>query len=223
MEEYMRINRFLAQQTDLSRRKADELIESGRVIVDRKTAHAGLDVSGREDIIVDGRRLKPKRIVYVTVGLHKPTGYVCSRDGQGSPTVYDLLPEEHQHLEIAGRLDKDSSGLVVLTNNGKLLQELTHPSNDKEKVYLVTTNKYLKDGDIARFASGVDIGDERVSKLEVLPTDNKNVHTVRIHEGRNRQIRRSFEALGYTVKALHRTQLGPYQLESLKPKKHAIL
>ena len=128
-----------------------------------------------------------------------------------------------QNLNIAGRLDKDSSGLVVLTDDGLLMQELTHPSNDKEKVYTVTLNKPLADGAIAQFARGVNIGDARVSKLEVLPLEAGKTYQVRIHEGRNRQIRRSFESLGYRVETLHRTQLGPYKLEPLAPKQFKTL
>ena len=212
----MRLNRFLAQQTELSRRKADVMIQEGRIIVDRTPAHAGMDVTGSEDIIIDGKKLKPRRIIYSTIGLHKPIGYVSSRDGQGSPTVYELLPEKYQHLNVAGRLDKDSSGLIVLTNNGKLQQELTHPSNDKEKIYLVTLNKPLENGMIAKLATGVDISDDKLSKLMVTPMEQSAQYKVSIQEGRNRQIRRSFEALGYDVKRLHRIVLGPYELNDIK-------
>ncbi len=219
----MRLNRFLAQQTELSRRKADTLIEEGRVIVDRTPAHAGMDVTGSEDIIVDGKKLVPHRIIYVTIGLHKPVGYVCSRDGQGSPTVYDLLPEKYQQLNVAGRLDKDSSGLVILTNNGKLQQDLTHPSNDKQKIYLVTLNKPLEDGMIAKLASGVDISDDKLSKLMVTPTESTARYRVSIQEGRNRQIRRSFEALGYEVKQLHRIAMGPYEINGLEESANTLI
>jgi 23S rRNA pseudouridine2605 synthase len=224
----MRLNRYLAINTSLSRRKADELIASGRVIVNRKTANLGTIVTDQDVVVVDGRTVVVKDIDRKIVLLHKPVGYVCSHDGQGSPTVYDLLPKSLHNLNIAGRLDKDSSGLVVLTNDGNLLQELTHPSNDKEKIYIITLSKELKDGDIAHFARGVDIGDKRVSKLLVLPLDpnisppagglKSSSYEVRIYEGRNRQIRRSFEALGYHVESLHRTHLGPYSLDTIVPK-----
>lgn len=214
----MRLNRFIAQYSDLSRRKADELIEQGRVSVNRKKAHLGLDVTEDDTIVIDGIRLVPKARKSMTVLLHKPVGYVCSRDGQGSPTVYDLLQRGMQHLNIAGRLDRDSSGLVVLTDDGDLLQELTHPSHDKEKIYTVTLNKSLEDGMIAKLASGVDIHDDRLSKLMVTPGTRPLQYEVSIQEGRNRQIRRSFEVLGYQVVALHRTRLGPFELGKLGPK-----
>ena len=217
----MRLNRYIAQHTDLSRRKADELIAAGKVRVNRHTANVGTDVSDADVVVVDGKKLEATDQKSVVVLLHKPVGVVCSRDGQGSAAVYDLLPSRFQQLNIAGRLDKDSSGLVVLTNDGVLLNELTHPSNDKEKVYRVTLNKPLQDGAIAQFAKGVDIGDKHVSKMSVLPEGDGYIVT--IHEGRTRQIRRTFEAAGYGVVSLHRTHLGPYELGSLVPKQYKLL
>lgn len=213
----MRINRFIALYSGISRRKADQLITDGKVAVNRKLANPGMDVSEKDAIIVDGVKLIPVERAKQTVLLHKPVGYVCSRNGQGSSTVYDLLPNTMRQLKIAGRLDRDSSGLIILSDDGQLLQQLTHPSNDKEKVYEVELNKHLEDGDIARFARGVNIGDTRKSKLSVMPHSKKDNYEVRIYEGRNRQIRRSFEALGYQVKRLHRIQIGSYKLGKLEP------
>ena len=211
----MRLNRYIAQYSGFSRRKADELIEQKRVVVNREVANLGTQVDDHDSVIIDGKKIVPIKREATVVLLNKPVGFVCSQDGQGAPTVYDLLQNRMKDLKIAGRLDKDSSGLVVLTNDGQLLNQLTHPSNDNEKVYMVTLSKLLEDGAIAKFANGVDIGDDRVSKLEVLPLKNFS-YEVRIHEGRNRQIRRSFEALGYNVIGLHRTNLGPYDLGDLK-------
>jgi len=217
----MRLNRYIAQYSGYSRRKADELIEQKRVIVNRDVANLGTQVSDNDSVFIDGKKVIPIKRESKVVLLNKPVGYVCSQDGQGAPTVYDLLQNNMKHLNIAGRLDKDSSGLVVLTNDGQLLNQLTHPSNDNEKVYEVTLSKPLEDGVIAKFAHGIDIGDERVSKLEVLPLKDFS-YEVRIHEGRNRQIRRSFEAMGYNVTALHRTNLGPYSLAGLSPKQFKV-
>ncbi len=214
----MRINRYIASYTGLSRRKADELIDSGAVIVNRKPAHPGIDVSSADTIVIDGKRLVPVRRVTSTVLLHKPVGYVCSRDGQGSPTVYDLLPKSLQHLNVAGRLDKDSSGLVIMTSDGQLLQELTHPSYNKEKVYHVSLNKQLSLADIEHLKDGVNIGDGRLSKLQVEAIDSPKEeynYKVVMTEGRNRQIRRTFEALGFHVLSLHRLSIGYFELESI--------
>lgn len=218
----MRLNRFIATYTDFSRRKADDLIDRGKVVVNRKPAHHGLDVSDSDIVLLDGKKIVPVQKLPTTVLLNKPIGFVCSKDGQGAPTVYDLLQRGMQRLNIAGRLDKDSSGLVVLTDDGQLMQELTHPSNDKQKIYTVELNKPLEDGMIAKLASGVDINDDRLSKLMVSPLKDTSTYEVSIQEGRNRQIRRSFEMLGYQVKSLHRTQLGPYKLDSLSPKQFKI-
>ncbi len=215
----MRLNRYIATYSDLSRRKADALIDQGEVIVNRKTAHLGMNVEKGDIVIVSGKILKPIKREFINVMLNKPVGYVCSRDGQGSPTVYDLLQNRMQHLNIAGRLDKDSSGLVILTNNGQLLQELTHPSYNKEKIYIVQTEKRLTAEDIKRLRLGVYIGDERLSKIDLKQNLNgeKNTYTVTLQEGRNRQIRRSLESIGHKVISLHRTKLGPYTLGDLKP------
>lgn len=219
----MRINRYIALHSAHSRRKADELIAAGKVLINRQLAHMGSIVSEEDTVVVDGVKLDPTVHESVTVLFHKPTGYVCSKDGQGSPTIFELLPPTMSTLKIAGRLDKDSSGLVILTNDGHLTQSLTHPSNDKDKVYHVTLNRPLEDGAIAKFAKGVDIGDERVSKMSVLPLAKDNTFEVTIQEGRNRQIRRSFEALSYRVVSLHRVQLGPYELGRLVPKQFKLV
>lgn len=227
----MRLNRFIAQYSSYSRRKADELIAGGRVVVNRQIANLGTTVEDTDTVMLDGKRLIPVQKQLQVVLLHKPIGFVCSKDGQGSPTVYDLLQKGMQNLNVAGRLDKDSSGLVVMTDDGKLLQELTHPSNDKEKIYIATLGKPLEDGAIAKIAKGINIGDERISKMSVLPLPKDSKYTnaklpsyeVRIYEGRNRQIRRSFEALGYQVTSLHRIQLGPYSIEGLAPKQFKVL
>lgn len=211
---HMRLNRYIATYTDLSRRKADALIEGGTVVVNRKPAHVGMEVNDTDTVIIDGKKLVPVRRQTLTVLLNKPVGYVCSKDGQGSPTVYDLLQKRMHHLNVAGRLDKDSSGLVVLTNDGQLMQELTHPSGNKKKIYEVTLDKELNLADWKRLQHGVDIGDGRLSKIDLRQIKGSKYEAT-MHEGRNRQIRRTFEALKYKVVSLHRTKLGPYELQGL--------
>ncbi len=213
----MRLNRFIATYSSLSRRKADDLIEQGKVIVNRKVAHPGIQVTEEDSVVVDGKKLNTFKRPSITVILNKPTGYICSKDGQGGPTVYDLLQRRLSHLNVAGRLDKDSSGLVILTDDGKLLQELTHPSFNKKKIYLVTLNKPLKSVDKARLEKGVNIGDDRLSKLKVEDTKEDNTYKITLTEGRNRQIRRTFETIGYRVEELHRIKMGNYSLKALPP------
>ena len=147
-----------------------------------------------------------------TIVLNKPVGYVCSRDGQGSQTVYNLLPEQYHHLKPVGRLDKDSSGLLLLTNDGDLAYQLTHPSFEKEKVYLVSVKPSLLAKDKQKIETGVQL-DDGISKLTLIKRGGK--WQVIMHEGRNRQIRRTFAILNYKVIDLHRIKFGQYKLEDL--------
>ncbi len=219
----MRLNKFLADSTEFSRRKADIAIENGRIAINGQKAILGTTVEPGDKVSIDGMEIKQKEIKIITVLLNKPAGYVCSRDGQGSKTVYDLLPKSYEHLNIAGRLDKDSSGLVVLTNDGKLLHELTHPSSDKEKIYKVTIDKTLWPEDRNKLLTGVDIEDDRPSKLKRIKKLSDKTYEVVLTEGRNRQIRRTFETLGYKVIQLNREQLGRFRLGKIKEKEKVIL
>lgn len=219
----MRLNRYLAYRYGASRRKADEAIANNEVYVNSSLAHIGQEIDITNDVVTwpghDKVSVKP-----IVVMLHKPIGYVSGRDGQGSPSLYELLPDKYSHLKIAGRLDKDSSGLVVLTNDGQLLQDLTHPSNNKTKKYQVRINQPLKPDHRNEIIFGVDIGDQRPSRFLIEPTGHTDdTYMVEIQEGRNRQIRRTLEALGYTVTDLHRTSIGDYQLENLEQGQHAEL
>jgi 23S rRNA pseudouridine2605 synthase len=222
----VRLNKYIALSTGMSRRAADDAIAKGQVLINNIPAELGQQVEPEKDAVtLDGRAITPA--VNITIILNKPTDYVCSRDGQGSKTVYDLLPEKYHNLKPVGRLDKDSSGLLLLTNDGTLAYELTHPSFQKTKVYEIETNKSLASADEIKIKEGVVL-DDGVSKLDVrrLTIDDRNetpnvqrlssnVYRVAMAEGRNRQIRRTFGALGYTVKKLHRTHFGPYELSEL--------
>lgn len=216
----MRINQFVAQASGLSRRQADTAIQDARVMVNGQRAKTGQQVNPSDVVTLDGEVVR--LTVHTTIMLNKPVGYVCSRDGQGSKTIYELLPPELHHLKPIGRLDKDSSGLLLLTSDGQLAYELTHPSQQKEKNYEVELDKPLTEADFQTITgSGVDIGDERLSRLDLAKSTwqkakGEGIHwRVALSEGRNRQIRRTFETLGYKVTKLHRTHLGPYHLELL--------
>lgn len=210
----MRINKYIASRLGISRRKADEYILLHDVTINGHTAKAGQDVQDSDTVLADGKPL-PNQAKHRYILLNKPTGYVCSRDGQGSKTIYELLPQELSHLNPVGRLDKDSSGLLLLTNDGELHQNLTHPSYQKEKVYIVTLDKPLSPEAKRQIDSGVELTDGiSALALTLLRRDGK-VWEVRMHEGRNRQIRRTFEKLGYQVVALRRIAFGDYSLGSL--------
>lgn len=209
----MRINKYIAAATGMSRRAADKAIEEGRVLVNGATPQPGHKVTDADEIRLDHQKLGPMATLH-TIVLNKPVGYIVSRDGQGSRTIYDLLPPELHHLKPVGRLDKDSSGLLVLTNDGQLAQELTHPSHHKIKIYEVRLSKPLEPLHrqmISDHGINLDDGNSRL-QLERLEENDDKHWRVTMHEGRNRQIRRTFAALGYTVTQLHRIQFGQYQL-----------
>lgn len=225
MPEPTRLNKYLAHTLGFSRRQADDHISAGSVLVNGKPARLGTIVQpGRDVITVSDKHVAHSSHRYQYVLLNKPAGYICSRKQQGeTPTVYSLLPREYQKLKVAGRLDKDSCGLVLLTDDGDTIFKLTHPKFAKQKVYIVGLNKPLKPSDKIAVEDGVAL-DDGTSKLKVAkPTTQypkPNTYKVTMYEGRNRQIRRTFKALGYTVTHLERIKLGPHRLQDLGAKKY---
>ncbi len=215
----MRINKYIAGATGMSRRAVDTAIADGRVTVNGQPADAGQQIGSSDEVMIDKRSITPA-VKTLTLILNKPVGYVVSRDGQGSQTIYDLLPPQYHTLKPVGRLDKDSSGLLLLTNDGQLAHELTHPSFQKEKMYEVELDKPLMPRDQQAIESGVELGDG-VSRLSLRGEGPAWIITM--SEGRNRQIRRTFAARGYIVIQLHRTQFGPHTLENLAAGKFKTL
>ncbi len=220
-----RLNKQLALLLGFSRREADNVIKSGRVKINGVKATLGDRVTPSDVIEFDNRQLgaKPE---YVYLALNKPVGYVSSRRQQGStPTLYALLPPEYQQLKTVGRLDKDSSGLILLTNDGDFTQRMTHPSHYKVKVYEVELDRELEPLHQQMISDyGVDLPDGK-SQLQLmrLSDDSRKSWQVTMHEGRNRQIRRTFSSLGYTVISLHRTNFGNYALGDMKPGEFKIV
>jgi 23S rRNA pseudouridine2605 synthase len=214
-----RLNQWLAEATGLSRRAADEATRSGRVHVNNQLAQLGQQISQADQVKLDGKPIQTQVAIYIA--FHKPIGYVCSKVQQGkTPTIYKLLPQKYQQLKSIGRLDKESSGLLVLTNDGVLANQLMHPSAQKLKVYNVELNKPLADADHQHIQQGVSLEDGP-SRLEL--SGQNRTWTVQMREGRNRQIRRTFEKLGYNVKKLHRIQFGGLELGDLKPSRVKLL
>ena len=207
----MRLNKFLAEHTNLSRRAADVAIVEGRVLVNEQVAHVGMKVDPDDAVSLDEKPVLASVKAYTTIMLNKPVGYVCSRDGQGSKTVYDLLPKSLHHLNPVGRLDKDSSGLLLLTNDGQLAHTLTHPSFEKIKQYEIVLNKPLSASHKKQIEQGITL-DDGVSTLKLYGKDRD--WKVAMYEGRNRQIRRTFMAAGYKVTKLHRFAFGSYCLDN---------
>ena len=213
----MRLNKFVALSLGVSRRKADELIEQGQILVNGDRAVLGRQISQSDTVLYNSRELhiQPKKLIL----LHKPVGYLCSRASQGgAPTIYELLPKGLHHLKPVGRLDKDSSGLILLTNDGDFAHQMTHPSFYKIKRYLVTLDRPLQPLHrqmINDFGVQLSDGLSRLT-LERQHDGDDRRWIVQMSEGRNRQIRRTFAALGYTVTKLHRTDFGNYSLGSIK-------
>lgn len=212
----MRINKYTALATGMSRRAADIVISEQRVQINGVTATNGDDVQATDAVLLDGKPISAA-VDLITIRLHKPVGYVCSRNGQGSETIYDLLPTDYHQLKPVGRLDKDSSGLLLLTNDGQLAQQLTHPSHHKTKVYEVTLDQPLQPLHRQMISDHGVLLDDGASKLALARQHDNDEASwiVTMHEGRNRQIRRTFVSLGYTVTRLHRTNFGSYSLGDL--------
>ncbi len=228
----LRLNKFLAERIGVSRREADELISTGQITVDGKVASLGLTLPTPENLdnfpkVCYNGKVVPLSADFLYLAFNKPVGYVCSRRSQGStPTLYDLLPKAYQKLKTVGRLDKDSSGLILLTNDGDFAFQMTHPKFRKTKVYAVELDRPLAPLHQQMISDfGVEIGDG-ISKFKIIKTETPSAsptYIVILHEGRNRQIRRTFAALGYTVTKLHRTQFGKYELGNLEFGKYVII
>jgi 23S rRNA pseudouridine2605 synthase len=209
----MRINAYVASSTGMSRRAADLAISTGRVQVGDHIASLGETVEPSTKVALDGKPLT-SRATSTLIMLNKPKGYISSRTRQGkSPILFELLPEQFQTLRTVGRLDRDSTGLILLTDDGAFIQRHTHPSFEKEKVYEVTLNQPLSISGLQSLEAGVKLSDG-LSHIQV-KSQKGNELTLILSEGRNRQIRRTFAALGYKVRRLHRIQVGKYLLENL--------
>jgi 23S rRNA pseudouridine2605 synthase len=211
-----RLNKYIAFHLGLSRREADDLISKGSVTVAGEKAILGGRVEEGQPVAVSGKLITEKT-GYTYLAFNKPEGYVSSRKQQGdNPTLYSLIPKEYHTLKPVGRLDKDSSGLLLLTDDGDFAYQMTHPKFYKVKTYTVELNKALEplhQQMISDYGVQLEDGPSQLS-LERVGDDRKS-WIVTMHEGRNRQIRRTFSALGYTVTKLHRTSFGPYQLDQL--------
>ena len=245
----LRLNKFLAERLGVSRREADELIAAGKITINGKTAITGIKVD-KNDIVCYNKKIVPFQTEFLYLALHKPVGYVCSRHAQGStPTIYKLLPQKYHKLKTVGRLDKDSSGLILLTNDGDFAFKMTHPKFRKTKIYEVELDKLLQpihqqmisdfgvmlDDGLSQFkvlkitsagdgpGGGPPLSNSEVGEEKVRQGPPKEYYTVLLTEGRNRQIRRTFAALDYKVTKLHRTHFGKYELGDLKPGKYVII
>lgn len=214
-----RLNKFIASSGLCSRRKADELIESGVVFVNgKKVTELGFLVGEKDKVFVNQKQIRPVKHEYYR--FYKPAGYITTaEDEKGRKTIYDLLPESMYHLRPVGRLDKDSTGLLILTNDGDLINELTHPSVKVPKVYLVSIESTIHPHELEQMAAGIEIepGKKAYADITVLEADKKHTYMqITLYQGMNRQIRKMFEHFGYEVKTLKRIQHAIINLDGLK-------
>lgn len=210
----LRLNKYLALRLGISRREADNLISQQKVAINGHLATLGARFSEDDKITVSGEDISGKT-AYEYIALHKPIGYVCSRRQQGeAPTIYELLPRSLHHLKTVGRLDRDSSGLILLSNDGDFTYHMTHPSFLKTKIYKVRLNRNLEplhQQMINDYGINLEDGPSKL-QLERMNDTDRTDWIITMHEGRNRQIRRTFNSLGYNVIKLHRTNFGNYAL-----------
>ncbi len=214
-----RLNKYIASSGVCSRRKADELIENGAVLVNgKKVTELGFIVGEKDKVFVNQKLIRPVKHLYYR--FYKPAGYITTCDDEkGRKTIYDLLPEELYILKPVGRLDKDSTGLLILTNDGDLINELTHPSVKVPKVYIVSVDSKMHQHEFEQMAKGIEIEPGKVAYANVTVLEVDNKHTlmqITLYQGLNRQIRKMLEYLGYEVKSLKRVQHATIQLDGLK-------
>ena len=215
----MRLQKFLAEAGIGSRRASEQIILAGRVAIDGETARElGVKVDpAHQRVTVDGQAIKPRRKLYIA--LHKPRGYLCTRrDPQDRCTIAELLPREWANLYSVGRLDRDSEGLIFLTNDGHFCLRLTHPRYGIRKTYRVTLEGRIEPTVLDKVVHGVvDQGESlKAERARILSANNtQSAVEVELAEGKNREARRLFEAHGMTVLRLQRTRIGPIRLGEL--------
>lgn len=215
-----RLQKILAHAGVASRRQSEDLIVQGRVTVNgKKVTELGVKVNPEEDIIlVDNKPINEteKKVYYM---LHKPAGYISSaKDPHGRATVLDLLPGVRERIYPVGRLDYETEGLIILTNDGQLTNALTHPSHEIGKIYLARVEGLPSLAALKKFSKGIELEDGLTAPAKVEVVDyvkGKALLEIEIHEGRNRQVRRMCEAIGHPVIYLRRIQVGPLKLGNL--------
>ena len=218
----VRLNKYLASCGLGSRRSCDDLIQSGRVEVNgHPCVNMGTRITEADHVRVDGTRVRAKEPV--VIAMHKPRELVCTREDElGRDTIYKLLPESLRSLHHVGRLDRDSEGLLILTNDGDLSQQLMHPSQSVDKEYFVTANQAFESQHLTQFLEGIYTPEGKLKAKEIERLSPRRIKVVLDH-GAKRQIRIMFETLGYQVTKLLRVRIGGLWLGDLEPGAWAIL
>jgi 23S rRNA pseudouridine2605 synthase len=210
----MRLNAYLARAGIASRRKADELIKAGRVLVNGEPGQLNTVVQSKDTVEVDGQRIAKEQLAHLL--LHKPADVVSTvSDPQGRKTVVELVPKE-PHVVPVGRLDADTTGALLLTNDGELANRLAHPRYGVEKTYIAEVRGTPSKQVIAALQEGIELEDGRTAPAKVRLL-TPGIVELTIHEGRNRQVKRMLEAVGHRVIRLHRSAYAGLTLEGLEP------
>jgi 23S rRNA pseudouridine2605 synthase len=210
----VRLNAYLARAGIASRRGAEELIRAGRVTVNGEVAGLATFVEGKDRVEVDGAEVGPEPLTYVL--LHKPGGVVTTaRDPQGRPTVVGLVGHERRVVPV-GRLDADTTGVLLLTNDGPLAHRLMHPRYEVDKVYEVDVEGEPDDGALARLSAGVELDDGVTAPADVRRLEPSQLELT-IHEGRKHQVKRMLAAVGHPVTRLHRVSYAGLRADGLEP------
>lgn len=215
----MRINKFIAQSGYTSRRKADLLIKKGNVRVNGKIiSEPGIKVDKNDLVEIDGKKLILEDKFYIK--LYKPVSFITSNyDPYNDKDLNDLVNIE-QRFFAAGRLDKDSEGLLIITNDGEFTNNIIHPRFKLEKEYIVKADKELNNDQMKKFCKGLNIGNGEITSDSKINLTGKNTYRVIIHQGYNRQIRRMFDYFGSKVISLKRIRIGSIKLGDLKKKEY---
>lgn len=215
----MRINKFLAEKGLASRRAADEMIKSGRVCINGVVATLGCNVEETDEVTLDGNVVENKEVQPLYYVMNKPKGVVCTMsDDRGRKTVADLLLENVGRVFPVGRLDYDTEGLLILTNDGELSHHLTHPSSEVQKTYLAKIEGTLTEKDLNPIRSGIELDGVMTHKCKAHIVETNKAYTkvhITITEGKNREIRRMFESIGKNVSFLKRVKLGTLTISGL--------
>ncbi len=215
MSKQVRLNRFIADTGLCSRREADKLIASGKVQVDTQIATLGMSVSGKEKILVNGKRLRRRSKDYVYIALYKPVGITCTTDLRRRDNIITYLGYPERVFPI-GRLDRDSEGLILLTNDGSVVNHILRASNHKPKEYLVSVDQEIDADFLQKMSSGVPILGTVTKPCQVRQTSPKRFRII-LEQGLNRQIRRMCEYCGYEVQSLKRLRIMHITLGNMQP------
>lgn len=226
--EKQRIQKIIAEAGYCSRRKAEELISSGHVKINGRPCKLGDKADSKDIISIDGENLKiPRKRHYYYIMLHKPRGYVTTMSDEfDRKSVSELVKDIPERVYPIGRLDKNSEGLLLFTNDGKFANDIMHPSGHISKIYRVTVRSGITDEQLVKMSEGIEIDGKKTLPCTINVLVNENGRVVLqmvIKEGRNRQIRKMCEAVGLEVARLKRTAIGPVKLGMLKPGAHREL